>query len=40
MIEALEYQRDKLWINNNDYEDKEWNELNETLTKMIQALSL
>ena len=40
MIQALEYQRDKLWSNKNDYEDKEWNELNTALTTMIMALSL
>ena len=40
MIQALEYQRDKLWSNKNDYEDKEWHELNAALTTMIMALSL
>ena len=44
MIQALEYQRDRLWDDKEGYyrngNSDEWNELNETLTTMIMALSL
>ena len=44
MIQALEYQRDRLWDDKEGYyrngNSDEWDELNVALTTMIKALSL